>query len=125
MKKSQVLYFRKKLNLLYGDCNLLSVDIPLFCVGESVADCKLDAESFVLDFLCVAGGDLGYGIVAAALFQLKETIADKGERVAIPESRKQIALYLKSFRGAAQIRAKINRATSYEEVEAALKSALD
>ena len=63
--------------------------------------------------------------VDAALFQLKEAIADKGERVAIPESRKQIALYLKSFRGAAQIRAKINHATTYEEVEAALKSALD
>ncbi len=63
--------------------------------------------------------------IDAALFQLKEAIADKGERIAIPESRKQIALYLKSFRGAAQIRGQINRATTYEEVEVALKSALN
>lgn len=62
--------------------------------------------------------------VDAALFQLKVAIADKGERIAIPESRKQIALYLKSFRGAVQIRAGINRATTYEEVESALKSAI-
>ena len=63
--------------------------------------------------------------IYAALFQLKEAIADKGERIAIPEARKQIALYLKSFRGAAQIRGQINRATTYEEVEKALMSALD
>jgi nifR3 family TIM-barrel protein len=63
--------------------------------------------------------------VEVALLQLRESVSEKGERVAIPEARKQIALYLRSFRGAARIRAEINRATRYEEVEAALKSALD
>ena len=62
--------------------------------------------------------------VEVALLQLRESVSEKGERVAIPEARKQIALYLRSFRGAARIRAEINRATRYEEVEAALKSAL-
>ena len=62
--------------------------------------------------------------VETALLQLRESIAEKGERVAIPEARKQIALYLRSFRGAARIRAEINRATEYAEVEAALRSAL-
>ena len=62
--------------------------------------------------------------VDIALLQLKTAIEDKGERVAIPEARKQIALYLRSFRGAARIRAEINRATTYAEVEIALKSAL-
>ena len=63
--------------------------------------------------------------VAAALKQLRVAILEKGEAVAIPESRKQIALYLRSFRGAATIRAKINRATTYEEVAEAMTSALD
>lgn len=63
--------------------------------------------------------------VEVALKQLSLSVAEKGERVAIPEARKQIALYLRSFRGAAQIRAEINRATSYREVELALRSALD
>ena len=63
--------------------------------------------------------------IYTALRQLSAAIEEKGERVAIPEARKQIALYLRSFRGAARIRAEINRATTYKEVETALKSALD
>jgi len=62
--------------------------------------------------------------IDTALLQLRTAIEEKGERVAIPEARKQIALYLRSFRGAARIRAEINRSTTYKEVEAALKSAL-
>jgi tRNA-dihydrouridine synthase len=56
--------------------------------------------------------------------QLRTAIEEKGERMAIPEARKQIALYLRSFRGAARIRAEINRALTYSQVETALKSAL-
>ena len=63
--------------------------------------------------------------VDVALMQLRMAIEDKGERVAIPEARKQIALYLHSFRGAAQIRAEINRAMTYEEVERSLRLALN
>ena len=63
--------------------------------------------------------------VCTALLQLRESVEEKGERVAIPEARKQIALYLRSFHGAARIRAEINRATTYREVESALKSALE
>lgn len=59
-----------------------------------------------------------------ALLQLKTAVKEKGERIAIPEARKQIALYLRSFHGAARIRAEINRATTYLEAERALKSAL-
>ena len=61
----------------------------------------------------------------AALFQLRHAIEEKGEYTAVTESRKQIALYLRAFRGAAQIRAKINRATTYAEVEAALLTERD
>ncbi len=60
-----------------------------------------------------------------ALRQLRLAIEDKGEQVAIPESRKQIAMYLHSFKGAAAIRAEINRATTYKEIEGALLSALE
>lgn len=52
-----------------------------------------------------------------ALTQLRFASLDKGERIAVPEARKQIALYLKGFPGAAAIRAEINMATSYTEVE--------
>ena len=63
--------------------------------------------------------------VDTALSQLYLAVEEKGERIAIPEARKQIALYLRSFHGAARIRAEINRATTYKEVEIALKSALE
>ena len=59
-----------------------------------------------------------------ALHQLRLAIEDKGERAAIPEARKQIALYLHGFRGAAQLRAKINLATTYQEVEIAVAEAV-
>ena len=62
--------------------------------------------------------------IDTALMQLRVAVDEKGERVAIPEARKQIALYLRSFHGAARIRAEINRSVSYEEVAAALRSAL-
>ena len=60
--------------------------------------------------------------ITTALFQLSVAIEEKGESVAVREARKQIALYLHSFRGAAAIRAKINRAETYREVEQALYS---
>ena len=41
------------------------------------------------------------------------------------EARKQIALYLRSFRGAALIRAEINRAETYADIEKALLSAVE
>ncbi len=59
-----------------------------------------------------------------ALFQLKTAILDKGEAVATAEARKQIALYLKGFRGASALRARINTATRYEEIEEAFALAL-
>ena len=61
--------------------------------------------------------------IDTALLQLRLAVEEKGEKIAIPEARKQIALYLRSFRGAARIRAEINRALTYCEVEKALKSA--
>ncbi len=63
--------------------------------------------------------------IDTALLQLKIAIEEKGELRAVTEARKQIALYLHSFRGAAAIRAKINRAVKFKEVEAALKEALN
>lgn len=63
-------------------------------------------------------------LINAALRQLRYAVSDKGEEVAIPESRKQIALYLKGFRGAARIRTEINMAKTLSEVERALTSAI-
>lgn len=55
--------------------------------------------------------------VEVALLQLRLSIEEKGEPRAVNEARKQIALYLSGFRGAAKIRAVINTATTYSEVE--------
>lgn len=63
--------------------------------------------------------------IDTALLQLACAVEEKGESVAVREARKQIALYLRSFHGAAAIRAEINRAESYKEVELALRSALE
>ncbi len=62
--------------------------------------------------------------VEMALWQLRLAIEDKGERIAVPEARKQIASYLHSFKGAAQIRARINQALTYSEIESILYESL-
>lgn len=62
--------------------------------------------------------------IETALLQLSEAVKEKGEDVAVREARKQIALYLRSFRGAAVIRAKINRAFTFNEVAEAMRAAL-
>ena len=56
----------------------------------------------------------------AAKRQLLLAAEDKGERVAVTESRKQIALYFKGFRGSAAMRARINCAESISEAFAAI-----
>ena len=60
--------------------------------------------------------------ISLSLTQLSLAIEDKGERIAVPESRKQIALYLKNFRGAASVRAAVNSATTFSEIRDALLS---
>ena len=60
-----------------------------------------------------------------AIRQLSVAVEDKGERVAIPEARKQIALYLRGFRGAAAIRARINAAMTLDAARDALLTALE
>ena len=60
-----------------------------------------------------------------ALLQLRVAIEDKGEQIAIREARGQIALYLKSFHGAASLRAMINRAESYADVESAFAACIE
>ena len=54
--------------------------------------------------------------VRAAKRQLSLAVEDKGERIAIPEARKQIAQYFKGFRGSAALRAEINSAACADDV---------
>ena len=56
-----------------------------------------------------------------ALTQLSYAISEKGESAAVREARGQLAKYFHSFRGCAQLRARINRALS----EADIKEAID
>ncbi len=55
--------------------------------------------------------------LAVALRQLRLAAAEKGERTAVLESRKQLAAYLKGFAGAADCRRRINEAHSIEQIE--------
>ena len=64
-------------------------------------------------------------IVKMALRELELAVIDKGERVAIPEARKKIALYFKGFRGSAQLRAGINSATEWSLVKSLIESLYD
>ena len=62
--------------------------------------------------------------IKEALYQLSLAVGDKGETVAVRESRKQVAMYIHSFRGAARARRKINSAETYSDVEKALWEAV-
>ena len=55
-------------------------------------------------------------LIDMAMLELKLAVLDKGERVAIPEARKKIALYFKGFRGSASLRAGINSAVTFDDV---------
>lgn len=58
-------------------------------------------------------GDALYNAITE---HLSLALADKGERRAVPESRAQIAHYIKGIRGAAEVRNLINHAESYDEI---------
>lgn len=60
------------------------------------------------------------GRTELALRQLTLASDEKGEEIAVREARKQIAQYFRSFRGAAELRAEINRATTVAEVMTAI-----
>lgn len=62
-------------------------------------------------------------VTKVALRQLRLACEDKGERLAMPEARKQIAAYLHGRRGAADLRRRINAAVTYAEAEAILLEA--
>ena len=56
-------------------------------------------------------------IKRTAITQLEYALADKGEFVAVREARGQLAKYFHSFRGASEIRARINRAETAEKIK--------
>lgn len=59
--------------------------------------------------------------ISLALGHLTIAAEEKGEEIAVREARKQIAQYFRSFRGAAELRAEINRALTVNEVRAAIE----
>ena len=61
-------------------------------------------------------------VVDTAMRQAREMAAWKGERSALLEMRKHFAWYTFGRRGAAQVRTKVNLASSFAEVEALLRS---
>ncbi len=61
--------------------------------------------------------------IEIALRQLNLAIEDKGERHAVAEARKQLAEYIKGIAGAANLRAEINMASTYDEVREVLLKA--
>ncbi len=60
---------------------------------------------------------------ALALRQLRYAVDDKGEALAVRETRKQMAAYCTGFRGAAWLRAELHQANTYADVEQAFRQA--
>ena len=126
-----------------------SVHIPLFANGDiqSVDDAmrvlsltKADGimigrgaigNPFIFSEICAAMSGEDYSLPTledrkqAALTQLDYAIADKGEFVAVREARGQLAKYFHSFRGCAELRARINRANTRTDIEEAITVWLD
>ena len=61
-------------------------------------------------------------VISTAMRQAREMAAWKGQRSALLEMRKHFAWYTAGRRNSAQVRTKVNLATSFEEVEALLNS---
>ena len=126
-----------------------SVHIPLFANGDiQTADDAVrvikdtDADGIMIGrgaignpfiFSEIKARILGVPYTQPSLEEIKETamrqldyaISDKGEAVAVREARGQLAKYFHSFRGSAELRAKINRAQTKEEIEAALREIIN
>jgi tRNA-dihydrouridine synthase len=52
----------------------------------------------------------------AAIKHLRLATLDKGERIAVPEARRQVAAYFKGFSHSARLRGRINTATTEDEI---------
>lgn len=52
-----------------------------------------------------------------AIYHLKKIIEFKGEAIAVPESRKHMAWYLKGMKNSAEVKNKLFTAKSFEEIE--------
>ncbi|MBE6637795.1 MAG: tRNA dihydrouridine synthase DusB, partial [Ruminococcaceae bacterium] len=59
-----------------------------------------------------------------ALCQVDDMILDKGEHIGVLESRRQLAYYIKGISGAADVRGRLNRAETREEIHSIIESFL-
>ena len=62
--------------------------------------------------------------IGEALSQVRDMIADKGEHTGVLEARRHLSYYIHDEKGAADTRAKLNAATTYEEMENVLSAYL-
>lgn len=121
------------------------VHIPLFANGDinSAEDALRVLRDTGADAVMIGRGAVGnpfiFSEIKAALMgesfapptleeikqtaqkQLSYAIEDKGEAVAVREARGQLAKYFHSFRGSAELRAKINLALTREDIISALR----
>lgn len=63
-------------------------------------------------------------MIDTALAQVRGMIEEKGDKVGVAESKKHLCRYTKGFRGASDVRGKLNLALTYEEIEALLGTLL-
>lgn len=121
-----------------------SVHIPLFANGDinSAEDAVRVFRDTKADAVMIGRGAIGNPFIfseikaalsgesftpptieeikATAITQLSYAIEDKGEAVAVREARGQLAKYFHSFRGSAELRARINLALTREDIISAL-----
>lgn len=75
---------------------------------------RLDGKSYALPSISERLGE--------ALAQIEQMIDEKGEHIAIAESRKHLSWYTKGLGGATKARAEINTAKTFEEMKEILKN---
>lgn len=123
-----------------------SVHIPLFANGDitSAEDAMRVLHDTGADGIMIGRGAIGNPFIfseigaamrgesftpptldlikTTAMTQLSYAIEDKGETVAVREARGQLAKYFHSFRGSAELRARINQALTREDIISALEA---
>ena len=111
---------------IYTAADALSMMAETGCDGVMIARGAM-GNPWVFSEICAAldGRDYTPPPMAekfeVALAQVKEMIAEKGERIGVAEAKKHLSWYCHGIEGAAAARGRLMQATSYEELAAILR----
>lgn len=111
---------------IYTAADALSMMEETGCDGVMVARGAM-GNPWVFSEICAALDGTSFAMPSpamrfeVALAQVREMIAEKGERVGVAEAKKHLAWYCRGLEGAAAARGRLMQATSYDELAAILR----